>query len=155
MIRAYRTVVSVLLAGGLLVAFRALGADTGVERETYTLKGGIYYVIPDALLRQKGLEFPNVPRDQNAAYDYLAAIEAHGGLCGTRWPYDLCKRAVRDGWPENAQPLVEYLDDKANVLALLRQGAAKPGCHFPFLTRYDGSLEVDDFRLSDLPLPHL
>jgi hypothetical protein len=157
MIRAHGSLVVALLAGGLLVTLDTFTGHEGesARRETYALKGSIYYVIPDELLRRKGLEFPNVPRNQNAAYDYLAALEAHGSMRGKSYLYGMCERAIRDGWPENAQPLVEYLDDKAEVLALLKQGAAKPACHFPFLTRYEGPLDAADLRVSDLPLPHL
>ena len=160
MIRGYGSLVLALLASALLAALNAFGADEGTEPETFALKGGIYHVIPDELLRQKGLEFPSVPRDQNAAYDYLAALEAHGSMRGQNRLWNLCARAIRDGWPTDAQPadeevLAKYLDDKAEVLALLEQAAAKPGCHFPFMTRYDGPLDEGNFRVSDLPLPHL
>jgi hypothetical protein len=157
MVRAYGSLMLAALTGVLLVTFNAYGADE-VERaevETYALKGGIYHVIPDEVLRRKGLQFPSVPRDRNAAYDYLAALEAYSGMRGKPQLYDLRERAIRHGWTADAQPLVEYLDANAGVLASLERAAAKPGCHFPFITCYEGSLDEGDFRVSDLPLPHL
>jgi len=161
--KAHGSLMLAALASVSLVSLDAFGTDEeeGTKPETYALKGGVYHVIPDELLRQKGLVFPNVPRDQNAAYDYLAALEAYGSMRGKHKLCDLRDRAIRDGWPTDAQPadeslLVEYLDANTDVLALLERAATKPGCHFPFFAGGDELPKVaDDIRVSELPLPHL
>jgi len=100
--------------------------------EIITIAGKEYRIIPDKVFRKMGFEFPDVAREENAAYDYIRAINAY-----TRWEFEGPQNDPRDQtfqgeWPENDAALREYFEQNKKALKHLRAGAQKKACHFPF-----------------------
>ena len=65
--RAVLVFLAALMAGAVLAA-------EGEKAETITIAGETYRVIPDEVFRKMGFEFPDVKPEENAAYDYIEAI---------------------------------------------------------------------------------
>jgi len=109
------------------------------EPETITIRGETYTVVPDEKLRALGLEFANVPPEENAATDYLKAFAVHW------FPDDEIKhralqKALADDHLEHLDPIIkEYLKKNRNTLALTQKATTKKSCHFPFLLDEDDS----------------
>ncbi len=121
---------AVLIAHVLACATSAL-AGQEAEPETITIRGETYTVVPDAEMQALGFEFADVSREENAAYDYIAAMNAYRPWegKGARHAID----AVRDGWPDDDRELRQYVAANAEALQHVRAGAAKQASHFPFI----------------------
>jgi len=116
-----------VLAGSILTC--AIGAFAA-EPETITVAGTEYRVIPDKEFRDLGFEFPDVPRNENAAYDYIAAINAYEPI-EDRELQRLARRRVI--WDDAPPELREYVRGNQEALDLVRAGTRKSLCRFPFL----------------------
>jgi hypothetical protein len=102
--------------------------------ETLTIRGDVMKVRPNDGLRALGFTIPSVPRDENAFWIYLDAINSFKDV-----PEDVQAAfdyAVRNGWPEGHDAkLKAYLLDPANqkALSLVRQASRIEGfepCYF-------------------------
>jgi len=140
----------------LLVAMLVPGlvhAGEQAELETITIRGSTYSIVPDEEMRALGFELPDVAPDENAASDYLKAIEAY-------WPkdrreplLDLRDKVIEDGWTAESAPLAEYFEQNEKTLEWLRAAASKDVCHFPVLVPEGSSL--DETGPADILLPYL
>ena len=140
--------VTIILVGVCVGA--VAGAVIAGEADTITIRGETYTVVPDEELRALGFELPEVAPEENAALDYLKAIEAYQ-------PPE--QDALRDevlerGWSDEAAPLATYLEENEGTLALLERAAGKDACHFPVLIE-QGKTLGDDMSLAELHLPSL
>ncbi len=113
--------------------------------ETITIAGEEYRVIPDEVFRTMGFEFPKVSPEENAAWDYIRAINAY-----TPWEVkdrrnDPRDQAMQGDWPEDDAALRNYLAQNKEVLKHLRAGAQKKVCHFPFLE--SGILGMEEYPI--------
>ena len=130
----------------------AIGAFAA-EPETITIRGSTYSIVPDEEMRALGFELPDVAPEENAATDYLKAIEAY-------WPKDrreplleLRDEVIKNGWTAESAPLAEYLEHNEKTLEWLRAAASKNVCHFPILVPEGSSL--DETSPAGIPLPYL
>ncbi len=146
------------ILGVMLAVVLATGtalAGAGPKAETITIEGKTYSVVPDEALRARGYELPDVPRDQNAAFDYLRALEAYWEPEGLTRDDELWHAIGNWRWSGKAGPQVrEYLEENRKALALIEAAASKPQCHFPFLLE-EGQTLGEDTPLGGLMLPYL
>jgi len=114
--------VSVLSANSLV-------ADDG---ETVELRGEKFRVWPTENLIARGLSIREVPREQNAAWTYIEAINSFEEL--PKELEDGFDYALRDAWPESCTPLADYLKLPGNQSAIERahKAAAMDRCQMPY-----------------------
>jgi hypothetical protein len=147
-------IVSLIAVGALVAGFvqRAWAAEEE-EPATITIGGQAYTVVPDKELRALGFDVPDVKPEENAAYDYLNAIEAYHPIQRGD-PLDRVRDEVmRSGWSDEAGPLADYIERNEKALEWIRKAAAKDVCHFPVLLRQGETLE--DTSPSGIMLPYL
>ena len=123
--RATHTFVSVLLG---LMATSAV-AD---EPQTVTLRGESFDVWPVENLRARGLDVREVPREKNAAWIYIDAINAYVDL-----PKELSKAfeyAFDATWPDDQTALADYLKhpDNRRAIEFVTNAAAMTDCQVPY-----------------------
>ena len=154
-VRPMKTLMTLLIAvGALAVGFvqQATAADEE-QATTITIEGQTYTVVPDGEFRKLGFNVPDVKAEDNAANDYLKAIDAYHPL-ERGDPLDrLRDEVMRSGWTEDAGPLAEYIERNEKVLELLRAAASKEVCHFPALVPLGSTLE--ETSPAGIMLPHL
>lgn len=95
------------------------------------IKGTSYEIYPPEQLRARGIEVPDVPRDQNAAFAYIEAINLLGDS-----PQDIAEdlsEAAHGHWPdgERGEKLSAYLDQIQPVLDRVRAASTMPEYHLP------------------------
>jgi len=95
------------------------------------IKGKTYEIYPPEKLRARGIEAPDLPRDENAAFVYIDAINRL-----TDPPPDVGEaidRAARGEWPEGelGDRLSAYLDESQASLELARAASNMPDYHMP------------------------
>lgn len=125
---------------GLLVIFIVLDFDWSPrDRHAPTMivshAGFDWIVTPDYYLRAKGLDVPDLPTEENAAFDYLAAAE----MLPPR-PKDKDQRAVfweqhdyvmRHGWPGECELLWSYLAAAEPAFEQASRGIVKARAKWP------------------------
>lgn len=107
-------------------------ADLPDEDGRVTIEGKTYEIYPPEKLRQAGLDVPEIPPEENAAWVYLRAINRMVPA-----PEDLAdalKAAVEGTWPqgEPGERLASYLDQNQTALDLARQASEMPDYYLPF-----------------------
>ena len=101
------------------------------DAEYVVLRGEPYKIYPAELLRKRGVNVPDVTREQNAAFVYFDAVNA--------MPDDdpelfEALSAASDGeWPEGelADRMNAYLDSSAEAMRLARTGSQMEGYFLP------------------------
>jgi hypothetical protein len=149
-----------ILSAAVLVLVLASGVSASAaeaaeaEGETITIQGVTYSVVPDEKLRALGLEFPDVAPEENAALDYLKAMETYSRVEPGSELAALYDSVLAGRWTDETGPLAAYLEKNKGTLALLEQAAAKPSCHFPGLLE-EGKTLGEDAAVADLYLLYL
>ncbi len=116
----------------MLLVPPSVHAAEELAAETITVAGEVYRVIPDEVFRKMGFEFPDVPPEENAAYDYIEAINQYTPIKDADFR-DLYYLVIEKGW-DHAPPMARvHADGNQITFELLRAGAGKDQCHFPFL----------------------
>lgn len=120
------------LGVGAAVGLVLAHVGTADEVERVTIRGETFDVWPVADLRARGLDVPSLPRDQNAAWAYLAAANAYEEL--PRELSDAFDYAVQAAWPEGADGLADYLAMEGNRKAMqkVREASALDRCQMPY-----------------------
>ncbi|MCZ6816133.1 MAG: hypothetical protein O7F76_05475, partial [Planctomycetota bacterium] len=114
-----------------------------------TLRGQSFEVFSPDRLRARGLEVPEIPRERNAAWVYVDAINKFV-LPPQDVDHEVFDAAVAGTWPEGeaGNKLSDWLEQNEQALDLTRRAASMPEYHMP-LFRGDS-----DALLMAL-LPHL
>ena len=118
------------------IAFSVLLALPGVawagDGETVRIRDHEYTVWPVDDLQARGLDIPNIPRDKNAAWQYIAAANAYVEL--PRELSDALEYAVYKGWPEGQTDLADYLKLPGNQRAIevVRLAGSLEQCQMPY-----------------------
>jgi hypothetical protein len=126
-----------LLAG---LGPRAAAAEEG-QPATIVVGGQPYTVVLDEEVRKLGFKVPDVKPEENAAYDYLKAIDAYRSIERGDPLLRLRDEVMRSGWSEEAAPLAEYIEQNEEALKWIRSAASKDVCHFPVLVPLGSSIE--------------
>jgi len=103
-------------------------------------------ICPEEYLAKTGLPIREVPDDQNAAIEYVKAINLY-----VKRPDeldDLYQYVMRNVWIDEADKVIPWLEKNAGAIAAVREGAKKADSKFPFF----GGPGVS---LYELLLPHL
>lgn len=124
----------------VLCAPSAWGQEEDSPSEQLKVRDRVYTVYPNEELRQRGMEVPEVPFEQNAAWKYVEAINAMVDP-----PQDLRDAFVsaRQGnWPdgEAGERLASWLIDMQPALDLFRQASDMPDYHMPLCRGNSDSL---------------
>jgi hypothetical protein len=86
-------------------------------------------VCPEDYLIKRGLPVREVPDEENAAIEYVKAmnlyVEVPGGL------EKIHNYVLTEPWIEEAKALVPWLEKNAAAIATIREGAKKKDCKFP------------------------
>ncbi len=109
----------------------AWGQDAEVSNKV-NIKGQEFEIYPPDKLRARGLEVPEIPQDQNAAWVYLDAMNAMVDL-----PTDLSEafESALDGtWPEGetGDKLAGWLEQNRASLDLVRRASTMDEYYMPF-----------------------
>jgi hypothetical protein len=139
MIGADRTGLLVAFVGGLLLALGAADAADEKEADTVTIKGETCTVVPDEELREFGYDVPDVKPEDNAAYDYIEAI--NGYVAPNAEQGELRDKVIQDKWTEKAGPLADYIERNEDTLNRIHAAAKKDVCHFPLMVPLGSSIE--------------
>lgn len=104
-------------AVGVLALLVGVPGLTASEPETVTMRGQTFQVWPVEDLIERGFdEMTPVPKEENAAWVYIDAINAYEDLPAA--VEDAFEHALKVGWPEGEEELVEYLMLPENRRAL-------------------------------------
>lgn len=100
--------------------------------QTIEIRGETMQIWPAENLRARGLEVQEIPRDENAAWLYLDAINAYPDL-----PEDLQDAfdyALSTAWPEGQEGLTEWLkhEQSQKAFELVRKAAGMQRCQMPY-----------------------
>ncbi len=125
------------------------------EQETIVIKGQTFKVYPAEQLRARGIAVKDVPRDQNAAYVYIDAINAmvpmpQDDAFGKAW-----NNAQRGKWPEGptGERLSQWFEQNKAALDLARSAAQMPVYSMPPFGEANAMLfatllpQLSDYRL--------
>lgn len=125
------------------------------EQETIVIKGQTYKVYPAEQLRARGIAIKDVPRDQNAAYVYIDAINAMVPMpqdeeFGKAW-----NDAQMGKWPQGptGDRLSQWFEQNKAALDLARSAAQMPAYSMPLFGETNASLyatllpQLSDYRL--------
>ncbi len=112
-----------LLMGGLVAA------DEG---ETIVLRGETFHVWPTENLRARGLDIQEIPRERNAAWGYIDAVNAYAEMPGELT--EAFDYAMRTAWPAGQTALADYLKhpDNRRAVELVRTAVAMDRCQMPY-----------------------
>ncbi len=105
-----------------------------------------YPICPEDYLIKRSFPIREVPDDQNAAIEYIKAINLY-----VKPPDeldDLYRYVMRNVWIDEADKLVPWLKENAPAIAAVREGAKKKDCRFPVFGEAGMSI-------SSILLPHL
>jgi len=105
-----------------------------------------YPVCPEEYLTKLGFAVREVPDDQNAAIEYVKAINLY-----VKEPADLYAvygYVQGSVWIPEANTLIPWLEKNAPAIAALREAAKKKDCKFPFLMK-------PEQPIFNMLLPHL
>jgi len=136
---------AVLMLGWCLSA-GGVSADEPSDR--VTIRGETRTIWPSSDLRERGYDVPDIPRDQNAAWTYIEAINAF-----TELPDDLGEvfdHTLKHGWPKTVAGRPDTAGKKLKVwitgpgnrraMELARQASRKESCLFPSFGDSSGSV---------------
>ena len=124
----------------LFVVSLVLGADStqGLAEEV-RIREKVYTVLPQENLRARGLSVQDIARDENAAWQYIRAVNTYELLPDDL--RDVLDEAAKKQWPESPA-LVEFLARPANrdALAIVAAATTLPACQMPFFGDPAGSI---------------
>lgn len=142
-----------VVAVGLSVVFIAslAWAQDQAQEKTVTIAGETYTVVSDEQFRALGFDVPDVKPEENAAYDYIEAI--NGYVAPNAEQEDLRDRVSQGTWTEEAGPLADYIERNEDTLERIRAAATKDVCHFPVVVPLGSSIE--EASPAGILLPHL
>jgi len=123
----------------MLLVPRAVHAAEEAAAETVTIQGKTYTVVSDDEFRALGFDVPDVTPEENAAYDYIEAINSY--VAPDAEQEDLRDTVLQGTWTEEAGPLADYIERNARTVELLKAAATKDVCHFPVLVSLGSSIE--------------
>ena len=144
------------VSGGFVAGFdRPVLADDpqASAPQVITIRGKAMNVWPFEDLRARGFDVPEIPKDENAFWVYLDAVNAYQEV-----PADVQKAfdyALSTAWPTgHDEKLKEYLlsEDNQRALTLTRQAAARDQCQLYYFGDPRGSImsvllpSLSDFR---------
>lgn len=120
------------------------------DRETVVIKGQTYYLVPPETLRARHFDPPDIPRDRNAFWTYVDAINSMRQL-----PDDLqaaFDQAQAGNWPEGeaGQRLAAWLKENNSAIDLTRQATAKPDYYMPWMTAGEEEVAITTLLLPNL-----
>ena len=121
-------VVPIVLCANLCLAQEHESFDNKI-----TIQGRQFEIYPPEKLRLRGLEPPDIPQDENAAWVYLRAINAMTPL-----PNKLAgahEAALGGDWPggEDGERLAAWIGDNRAALDLVRQASQMRDHYMPFM----------------------
>lgn len=154
-VKSMKMLMTLLIVAGALAAGLVQQAVAADEEQpaTITIEGATYTVVPDEEVRAIGFDVPDVKPEDNAANDYLKAIDAYHSI-ERGDPLDrLRDEVMRSGWTEEAAPLADYIERNEKALEWIRAGASKDVCHFPVLVPLGKTL--DETSPAGIVLPQL
>ncbi|MHC4608834.1 MAG: hypothetical protein ACYS7M_00620 [Planctomycetota bacterium] len=129
-LKALHSLAAVVLA--LLLPAEAARAEDAPAQ--VTLRGETWTVWPAADLLARGFDVQDLPRDRNAAWTYIEAVNAFAEL-----PEDLTEafeQALKHEWPKTSagKALAAWITDKDNrqALELARKAAGMQRCQIPY-----------------------
>ncbi len=105
-----------------------------------------YPICPEEEITRAGFVVRKVPDDQNAAIEYLKAINLY--VKPEEDLSDVYNSVLRGTWSEEAEKLIPWLEKNAAAIAAVRAGSQKDDCRFPFLKKPGESFV-------NMLLPHL
>lgn len=159
--RWYNVLVCAILAGVVepqatpAVQPAAAPSPPAGEQETIVIKGQTFKVYPLEQLRARGITVKDVPRDQNAAYVYIDAINAMVPMpqdeeFGKAW-----NDAQMGQWPQGptGDRLSQWFEQNKTALDLARSAAQMPAYSMPLFGEANASLyatllpQLADYRL--------
>lgn len=105
-----------------------------------------YPICPNDYLVKRGFPAREVPDDQNAAIEYVRAINLY--VKPSAELDELYRYVMRNIWIDEADKLVPWLEENAPAIAAVREGAKKKDCNFPVFGEAGMSI-------SSILLPHL
>lgn len=123
-----------LVAGAVLAGIGALpaSAQEGEASNTVVIQGQKMEVWPLDDLRRRGLDVPDIPREKNAAWVYLEAVNA------LKYPpedlSDALYSAADGTWPEGqtGERLAAWLAENQTALDAARRASEMPDYYMPF-----------------------
>jgi hypothetical protein len=142
----------VLAAIALASTSQPSAAAEPTERDTITILGKTYSIVPCEELRALGLELPDVAPEENAATYYLKAMEAYEEPARRSELGRLRDQVVDGRWTDESGPLAQYLEGNEEAFRLIEEAAAREQCCFPALLPPGASLGNSIVGNS---LPHL
>jgi hypothetical protein len=103
-------------------------------------------VCPEDYLIERGFPVRDVPDEQNAAIEYVQAINLYSELAPEL--QDIYDYVLGNVWIDEAKTLLPWLEKNRATMDALREGGRKSDCKFPYLgTR--------GMSLVNILLPHL
>ncbi len=119
-----------------------LAALAQAEPASVTMRGETRAVWPADDLRSRGFDVADIPRDENAAWVYIEAINAYSEL--PRELGGIFDHVLDAGWPKHpqAKALAKWLDQPENkkALELARRAAEFEHCQIPYYGNPRGSV---------------
>lgn len=140
---------SVLMAAAFALIFNAARpAFSGWLDGVKEMKVGekTFPVCPEDYLIKRGFPIREVPDEQNAAIEYIKAINLY--VEPPRELRDVYQYVMRNVWIDEADKLLPWLQQNAPAIAAVREGAKKKDYNFPVLGKAGMSI-------SSILLPHL
>jgi len=134
---------AVIAGVGLIAAIPRL-AWANSDTDRIKIRDQWFNVWPTEDLKARGLDVQTLPKDQNAAWRYIDAINAY-----EETPPEIAEAfqyAVQIAWPEGQTELAAYLNRPANQRAfeLIQEAAEVERCQLPYFRsrESDGILSV-------------
>jgi hypothetical protein len=117
---------------GTLCLFAATSTAAAQETEALVLRGETMDVWPIENLAARGFQIQELPREQNAAWVYIEAINAYADLPNEL--RDAFDYTLKYRWPDGVPALEQYLAEPGNrkALELTRKAAAMKQCQMPY-----------------------
>ena len=131
---------AVLAAALCLVCVRAAAQERGQQEwKQVTMKGEVYYAMPNEVARSLGLPREDIPDDENAATYYMQAANALPEEPEDPAFQQQYSAALKAPWdPEQNRELYAWFQTTAEARRLFKQAASMDRCQFPVLTAKPG-----------------
>lgn len=100
----------------------AAGEQPTADQMSIMVRGQSYNMLPYEYLRERGVRVPEISHEDNAAFRYFDAVNAH--VRAEPDIADWVDRAAKGEWPEDAEneaALLAHLDANANAISLTRE----------------------------------
>lgn len=115
-------------------------APDGQGSGKVTIRGMEFEIWPREDLLRRGLDVPDIPKEKNAAWVYVDAINKYKELPAELAPaFDY---AVSDQWPDNQPDLADYLSlpENREAIELVQRAASMEQCFTPVFGDAGGSV---------------